>query len=231
MKRLLCFALLSLLVSCNNQAQTNKHATPEQFEMGMKSTGVQLLDVRTAQEFNAYRLNGALQADWNNQDQFRDRTRYLDKNRPVYVYCLSGARSSAAADYLREIGFISVVDLNGGLSAWKRAGKEVLIAEKVPETSQETYQQMIRSGSIVLVDYGAAWCPPCKKMEPVLLAWMEEKKGTVKLVKIDGGTDAQLMTMNKVEAMPTFIVYKDGKESARKQGVLTKEELDELISR
>jgi thioredoxin-like negative regulator of GroEL len=68
-------------------------------------------------------------------------------------------------------------------------------------------------------------------MEPVLRAWIEEKKGAVKLVQIDGGTDAQLMKLNQVEAMPTFIVYKDGKETARKQGVLTKEELEQLIGR
>jgi len=231
MKRFLYIALLSVLTSCNNQAQTGAKATPEQFESGMSSAGVQLLDVRTAQEFNAYRLEGALQADWNDPAQFMDRTRYLDKNRPVYVYCLSGSRSSAAASYLRESGFTKVVDLNGGLVAWKRAGKQVLTAEKKPETSMETYQQMIRSGPVVLVDYGAEWCPPCKKMEPVLKAWMEEKKGVVKLVQIDGGTDAQLMKLNRVEAMPTFIVYKNGKETARRQGVMTKEELELLISR
>jgi rhodanese-related sulfurtransferase len=231
MKRLLCAALISLLVSCANQAQTGARVTPDQFESGMKAKGVQLLDVRNAQEFKAYSLEGALQADWNDPAQFRDRTGYLDKNKPVYVYCMSGSRSSAAANYLRETGFAKVVELNGGLLSWKRAGKAVLTAEKKQETSFESYQQMIGSGDLVLVDYGAEWCPPCKKMEPVLQSWIKEKKGAVRLVKIDGGTDTQLMKINLVEAMPTFIVYKNGKETARKQGVLTKEELELLISR
>jgi thioredoxin-like negative regulator of GroEL len=65
-------------------------------------------------------------------------------------------------------------------------------------------------------------------MDPVIESFMKEQEGRVKLVKMDGGVENQLMKLNMVEALPTFIVYKEGKETARKQGVMTREELAEL---
>lgn len=77
----------------------------------------------------------------------------------------------------------------------------------------------------MLVDFGAAWCPPCKQMEPVLEKLAKDLPGAFKLVKVDGGNDIDVMKSQKVEALPVFIIYKNGKETWRKQGVI---ELDVL---
>jgi thioredoxin len=87
-----------------------------------------------------------------------------------------------------------------------------------------SYEGQIRSTHLVLVDFGAEWCPPCKKMEPVLQEFMAENKEKLSLIKMDGGTETELMKSLKVEALPTFILYKDGIEIKRKQGLVSKEE-------
>ena len=87
------------------------------------------------------------------------------------------------------------------------------------------YTELSRSADIVLVDVGAEWCPPCKKMEPVLKQLQEEVGGRFSLVKVDGGIDIEVMKSLKVEGIPVFIVYKNGKEVWRKTGVVELKEL------
>ena len=67
----------------------------------------------------------------------------------------------------------------------------------------------------VLVDFGAEWCPPCKKMEPVLNQFMKQNATKLTLVKMDGGVETELMKTLNVDALPTFILYKNGKEVKR----------------
>jgi thioredoxin len=218
--------ILSVSSSCSNTAQTTGSVSPDEFEKAIQQKNVQILDTRTAGEFQSGHISGALQADWTDEKQFIDRTSHLDKNRPVYVYCLSGARSSDAAEYLREQGFKEVVNMQGGISAWRRSGKKLEATDvSQPQMSQAAYDETTRSNDIVLVDFGAQWCPPCKKMEPVIAAFMNEQGNNVKLVKMDGGNEIELMKTLKVDALPTFILYRKGQETVRKQGIMTKEEL------
>jgi thioredoxin-like negative regulator of GroEL len=53
---------------------------------------------------------------------------------------------------------------------------------------------------------------------------MTENKEKLSLIKMDGGIETELMKSLKVEALPTFILYKDGIEIKRKQGLVSKEE-------
>lgn len=218
--------LFTFFVSCENTAQTGMNMTPEQFEKAMEGKAVQVLDVRTAGEYRSGHLENALQADWINMEQFMDRTKHLDKNKPVFVYCLSGSRSVDAAAYLQQQGFKEVYHLKGGVSAWRKTGRK-LVAEDASkaQTPKTEYDAITASASLVLIDFGAEWCPPCKKMEPVLVDFMKEQGDKVKLVKMDGGNETALMQSMKIDALPTFILYNNGRETQRKQGVMTKEEL------
>lgn len=231
MKLLLSVLLLAtLLPACQSQnsgAKTN--LSPDEFEKGMAQPNVQILDVRTAGEFRNGHLKNALQADWRDKNQFKDRTQHLDKAKPIYIYCLSGGRSSAAAEWLRSQGYKEVLELEGGLASWNGAGKALENAGQSPQLSEATYQEMINSAPVVLVDFGASWCPPCKKMEPVLDQLQKENAGKFKLVTVDGGNDFDIMKIQKVEALPVFIIYKNGKEVWRKQGITAKEEFQKFL--
>jgi thioredoxin len=84
---------------------------------------------------------------------------------------------------------------------------------------------------MVLVDFGATWCPPCKKMEPVIQQLKVKMNKKVQISYVDGGQQTALMDQQKVEALPTFILYKSGKEVWRKQGIVTEEEFTQVINR
>ena len=225
MKGIILFALqASLLLSCRAQ-QGGHEMDPNSFEKGIAGENIQLLDVRTAGEFKSGHIKKSLQADWNDKKQFTDRVQHIDKNKPVYVYCLSGARSASAADWLRKQGYHEVYQLKGGMISWKANNMPLEGAIATKQMTVAEYESYINSSPTVLVDFGAEWCPPCKKMEPVLSELQKELGANYKLVKVDGGADVDVMKANKVEALPVFIIYKNGKEVWRREGIVSKEEL------
>lgn len=226
MKSLYTLPFFVLIVSCNTQSQLFKSVNTDEFEKGVNTPGVQVLDVRTSGEFNSGHIKNALWADWTNPTQFNERIKYVDKTKPVYVYCLSGARSTAAAEWMTENGFSNVVELEGGLNAWKRNDKPLEGSAFEKQISLQEYNSMIPADQITLVDFGATWCPPCIKMEPILKDLSEEKDPNFKLVRIDAGAQTDILKQMNIDALPVFIVYKNGKETWRKQGVVEKAELE-----
>jgi len=218
--------VLLFIVSCN--AQEKNSLDPDTFQSQIKEKNIQLLDVRTSSEYSSGHIAGALQADWLQKDQFADRVQHLDKNAPVYVYCAAGSRSSAAAIWMREAGFSNVLELKGGFNGWKMAQKPVEAMTKTTQLTMEQFNEMIKGQETVLVDFGAPWCPPCKKMEPVINQ-IEKESPQTKVVRIDGGVHINLMAALQVEALPTFIVYKKGSETWRKQGIVALQELNSQL--
>lgn len=120
------FALLTVFVSCKKEQETTKPEntvvievlSPNVFETHLKKGNIQLIDVRTPKEFESGRIIGAKHHHIYDKD-FREQVSYLDKNKPVYVYCKAGGRSHEAAEELKAMGFKKVYDLEGGISEWK----------------------------------------------------------------------------------------------------------------
>lgn len=79
---------------------------------------VQLVDVRTATEFNSGHIKNAINIDFFNASNFIKAFEKLDKTKPVYLYCRSGARSQKAARKLANLGFYQIFDLKGGYMRW-----------------------------------------------------------------------------------------------------------------
>jgi rhodanese-related sulfurtransferase len=208
--------------ACSNAQQ--KELSPDDFEKAITANGVQLLDVRTADEYKQDHMQHALQADWLNTDEFQKRIQYLDKTKPVYVYCASGVRSGKAAQWMRDNGFVSVTNLKGGMAQWKMADKPVE-GTLTNQMQVDVFNDVIKNTQVVLVDVGAEWCPPCKTMQPVLDK-LKTTDNNFKLLKVDGGIDVDVMKSINAQSLPTFIVYKNGKETWRKEGVVAYDELE-----
>ncbi len=225
---LLSFYFL-LIASCTAQTK-NYNLNAIAFESGISNKdAVQILDVRTTGEFKSGHIKGALWADWNNPEEFKRRAAFIDKNIPVYVYCLAGGRSAAAAAKLREQGYENVYELQGGINAWKAANKALEGKTEAQQMSIEEFKGKIISSKTVLVDFGAEWCPPCKKMEPVLKSLQKNNSNKFLLVNVDGGNDEEILKAYNVTALPVFIIFKDGKQVWRKEGVATELEIAENL--
>jgi rhodanese-related sulfurtransferase len=203
---------------------------PTDFEKQLSQKDIQILDVRTAGEYNSGHIKQSLQADWNNQAQFMERIKYVDKNKPVYIYCLSGGRSGAAAKWMRENGYQPVYELKGGIAAWKAASLPLEGSVEARQITLQEFKSQVSGNSLVLVDFGAEWCPPCKKMQPVLEQLKKEMGGRYQLLSIDAGQQTSLMKELNIDGIPEFILYRGGKELWRKNGVVGLDELKKVIS-
>lgn len=87
-----------------------------------RDRALQLVDVRTGGEFSGGHLAGAKNIPL---DQIGGRLMELNKEKPLVVYCRSGARSGAALKQLRAAGYAQAKHLNGGILAWQGAGLPV----------------------------------------------------------------------------------------------------------
>jgi rhodanese-related sulfurtransferase len=214
-------------LACNTNAQ---NVDANAFEQKINAGGVQVLDVRTASEYSGSHLKNVMLADWTDKAQFAERVKYLDKNKTLLVYCAAGGRSGQAAVWLKEQGFKEVINLQGGITAWNAASKPVVREGGAVELSTAAFNATIASSGIVLVDIGAAWCPPCKMMEPILDELSKTLQGKYTLFKVDGGNDVSVMKQLGAAVLPTFMVYKNGKLSWKKEGIATLEELKSALT-
>jgi len=218
------FLFSVFILSCT--AQTKTSLTAEEFEKEITTKAdIQVLDVRTPAEFFSGHIKNALLADWNDRKEFDRRVAYIDKSKPVYVYCLAGGRSAAAANKMRKMGYSHVYELAGGTNAWRAANKPLEGNSNEKQMTMDELNATITGSKTVLLDFGASWCPPCKQMEPVLKSLTENNKGKFILVKVDGGRDQDILQAYKVTALPVFIIFKDGKLVWRKDGIVDEKEL------
>jgi thioredoxin 1 len=92
--------------------------------------------------------------------------------------------------------------------------------------------EVIGSKEPVVVDFFAEWCGPCKAMSPALEAVSKEMAGKVKVVKIDVDQNPATTQKYRIQAMPTLMLFKDGKVAATQVGALVqKSKLEDWIKR
>lgn len=84
----------------------------------IKGKKVQLVDVRTANEYRGGHIKSAINIDFFDAAGFATAFEKMSKDKPVYLYCRSGARSKKASKRLIDMGFTQIYDLKGGYSAW-----------------------------------------------------------------------------------------------------------------
>lgn len=120
MKRIIFLSFLSLLLSsCFGQTPKEVETiTPKAFAEKLKTTkSLQLLDVRTPEEFKSGHIDNAINIDWY-EDDFAKKAAKYDKSKPVFVYCKAGVRGKKAATKLAELGFTKIYNLEGGIDNW-----------------------------------------------------------------------------------------------------------------
>ncbi|WAC42442.1 thioredoxin domain-containing protein [Pedobacter sp. SL55] len=178
-----------------------------------KEHHIQLLDVRTPSEFKNGHIQNAINANINDK-HFEDKIAALDKTKPVYVYCLSGGRSKIAVKQLSAVGFKNIVEMPGGMMEWR--------TNNLPETKDTNatatkgmtlaqYEKLLKSDKMVLIDFYADWCIPCKKMKPYLDKIAKDMANKVVIVRIDADANIDLCKNLKIEALPVLKLYKNEK--------------------
>lgn len=89
----------------------------------------------------------------------------------------------------------------------------------------------IKSSKIAVSDFSATWCGPCKMMAPVFHTVAEDMKDEVSFFNVDVDENPGLAASNKVFSVPTLILYKDGVETSRSVGAISKYDLIDFINK
>lgn len=93
-----------------------------------------------------------------------------------------------------------------------------------------TFNEIIRQNKLVLVDFSAEWCGPCKMMKPILEDVKKRVGEDASIIKIDVDKNPQLASQLQIKGVPTLILYKDGEIAWRQSGVVQASDLATLIN-
>ncbi len=197
---ILFFAVATLFASCKNAEEIKKRAeankpkvaapivkavkpsnlgtinkiSADEFEKMNNEGKFILVDVRTPEEYAEGYIKGAVNINFKKRT-FPDYINAIAKDKPVAVYCRSANRSGKAALIMQSLGFKNVYDLDGGVKAWKKAGKafvkdenkantelqEILkkgelkgkaVVGKSHQIGVEEFDKLVKSGKVTLVD-------------------------------------------------------------------------------
>lgn len=220
-----------LFLGLSTRAQESLVLKAQDFkDQFLKDSQAVLVDVRTPAEYEKGHITGAININYFAPD-FEGKIQILDKEKPIYLYCQSGNRSGKAAAKLKDLGFKHIRDLGGGMIQWRA---NYLPEEKSTETAPsgltvEDFKNMLNSDKMVLVDYYADWCAPCKLMEPYLKDIEQELKDKVKLIRIDADKNQKLFTALNIGGVPALQIYKNNRLTWMQNGFVQKSVIVEQL--
>ena len=193
------------------------------------------LDVRTAQEYSRGHIVNSTLIDLSDKELIK-KISLLQKDKPIYLYCLSGSRSRILADYMVKNGFGKVYNLQQGLIDWQRnrfplQQSAAVTASKSKAFTAADFKTMLSSNQLVFIDFYAVWCAPCRTMSPVVDQLSDKYKQKVKIEKIDVEANRELAQSLDVQSIPGFMLFKNGQKIWTGTGVMSYDELAKLLEK
>lgn len=107
---------------------------------------------------------------------------------------------------------------------------EVKIENDQMMASNESFTEILKGDTPVLVDFHADWCGPCKMMAPVIEQFSKEMGDNVRILKVDVDRNPKAAAVYQVRGVPTFILFKNGKIVWRQSGAMPLQTLRQAVS-
>lgn len=224
------FLSLGILLFCTYSYAQQKITVSEAYKNLKANNKIQLLDVRTSEEYNSKHIAKSVLVDWTKKAEFeKNINSTLDKKKPVYVYCLSGGRSMQAAKLLEEKGY-NVKEIDGGMLKWEAAKLPIETkSADIEGLNLKKFKELVKSDNLVLVDFHAVWCGPCKELDPILQNIAKKYTQKVKLIKIDVDQNKTLTQQLGISSIPLIHLYKDGKLIWKHNGLTDQQTIEKQL--
>jgi thioredoxin 1 len=101
----------------------------------------------------------------------------------------------------------------------------------ITDITDATFEpEVVEEGGVVLVDFGAEWCHPCKQLDPVVEELADEWDGRVRVMKLDIDNNVDSTMKYQVMGVPTLILFKDGEPVERLTGFMPKKKILDKLS-
>ena len=94
---------------------------------------------------------------------------------------------------------------------------------------QTEFDSALKSQKLIIVDFYASWCAPCKMQTPILVEFQTETEDKVRLIKVDVDQNPEIASKYKVTSIPTLILFRDGVEKEKRVGLTPKSTLSEML--
>ena len=96
-------------------------------------------------------------------------------------------------------------------------------------TSAEFEREVLQADGLVLVDFWAAWCPPCRRLAPTVEALAADYQGRLSVAKVDVDGNPDLAQRYGIQSIPTLILFRDGRAVDKRLGALPKDDLQQFV--
>jgi thioredoxin 1 len=111
-----------------------------------------------------------------------------------------------------------------------RGIEEAHMAEGVIEVNSAKWDdEIIKAQGLVVIDFWAAWCGPCRMISPTVEELSKEYSGKIKVAKLNTDENPDIASTYKIMGIPTIMFFKDGKKIDQVVGVVPKQQLKEKI--
>lgn len=94
----------------------------------------------------------------------------------------------------------------------------------------EKFEDLIASETLILVDFYATWCGPCKTMRPILEELKRIKGSALRIAKVDVDRHNELAGRLRIQSIPTLMLYRKGELLWRQSGAMSLEQLKNIIA-
>ena len=228
MKTIFLSFLISVVFFLNLSAQVAQNVNALKFKELIATENAIILDVRTPQEYSRGNIQGSTLINIADPG-FVSRINMLQKDKTILIYCLT-------ANYMTRLGFKKIYNLQQGIMDWNRQGYPLIqsnqaVASTSPAYTEQSFAKLLQANKLVLVDFHAVWCAPCKAMNPVIDKVSADFKGKAKVEKVDVEANKIITAAYQVQTVPGFVLFKEGKKVWSHSGTISYNDLAVVIKK